>query len=56
MCVDVQATATVTHPSQSHSSVFVPDDLPKIVVRTLNEESSPVSMDFHPFQENVLLG
>ncbi|KAG2700213.1 hypothetical protein I3760_07G221600 [Carya illinoinensis] len=50
-----KATSTDTHPCQSHSSVFVPDDLPKIVVRTLDEESSPASMDFHPFQENVLL-
>lgn len=31
-------------------------DLPKTVARILNEESSPMSMDFHPVQQNVLLG
>lgn len=54
MCV--QATSTVTYPGQSQISVFIPDDLPKTVARTLNEESTPMSMDFHPVQHTVLLG
>lgn len=33
-----------------------PDDLPKNVVRTLNQGSSPMSMDFHPVQQTLLLG
>ncbi|KAM7254034.1 hypothetical protein ACFE04_031716 [Oxalis oulophora] len=32
-----------------------PDDLPKTVARTLNQGSSPMSMDFHPFQQTLLL-
>jgi hypothetical protein len=54
--VYVQATSTVTNPGQSHSSVSIPNDLPKTVARTLNEETSPMSMDFHPVQQTVLLG
>ncbi|GMY29240.1 protein TOPLESS-like [Fagus crenata] len=50
-----EATSTVTYPGQSQISVFIPDDLPKTVARTLNEESTPMSMDFHPVQHTVLL-
>ncbi|KAJ8755155.1 hypothetical protein K2173_018953 [Erythroxylum novogranatense] len=32
-----------------------PDDLPKTLVRTLNQGSSPTSMDFHPVQQTLLL-
>ncbi|XP_062163382.1 protein TOPLESS-like isoform X3 [Alnus glutinosa] len=49
------ATSTVTSPGQSHCSVSIPNDLPKTVTRTLNEETSPMSMDFHPVQQTVLL-
>ncbi|MED6123342.1 RNA polymerase II associated Paf1 complex subunit Tpr1 [Stylosanthes scabra] len=39
-----------------HSQAFAaPDDLPKTVVRTLNQVSSPMSMDFHPVQQSLLL-
>eukprot|EP00262_Sarcandra_glabra_P008600 TRINITY_DN2218_c0_g1_i2.p1 TRINITY_DN2218_c0_g1~~TRINITY_DN2218_c0_g1_i2.p1 ORF type:complete len:1146 (+),score=237.13 TRINITY_DN2218_c0_g1_i2:86-3439(+) len=47
---------SVTYPSQNHSqSLYAPDDLPKTVVRTLNQGSSPMSMDFHPVQQTILL-
>jgi hypothetical protein len=40
-----------------HGQTFnAPDDLPKAVVRTLNQGSSPMSMDFHPVQQTILLG
>nr|XP_034899874.1 topless-related protein 1 isoform X1 [Populus alba]XP_034899875.1 topless-related protein 1 isoform X1 [Populus alba]XP_034899876.1 topless-related protein 1 isoform X1 [Populus alba] len=39
-----------------HGQTFnAPDDLPKAVVRTLNQGSSPMSMDFHPVQQTILL-
>ncbi|WOH05518.1 hypothetical protein DCAR_0624935 [Daucus carota subsp. sativus] len=39
-----------------HSQAFsAPDDLPKNVARTLNQGSSPMSMDFHPVQQTLLL-
>ncbi|KAJ6715392.1 TRANSCRIPTION FACTOR WD40-LIKE FAMILY-RELATED [Salix viminalis] len=39
-----------------HGQTFnAPDDLPKAVVRTLNQGSSPTSMDFHPIQLTLLL-
>ncbi|KAG1363980.1 protein TPR3 [Cocos nucifera] len=41
---------------QNHSqSMYPPDDLPKTVARTLNQGSTPMSMDFHPTQQTVLL-
>ncbi|XP_076909270.1 protein TOPLESS-RELATED PROTEIN 2-like [Bidens hawaiensis] len=40
-----------THPP----NVYSPDDLPKTVVRTLNQGSNVVSMDFHPQQQTILL-
>ncbi|XP_077222242.1 protein TPR3-like [Tasmannia lanceolata] len=46
----------VTYPGQNHyPSLYVPDDLPKTVARSLNQGSSPTSMDFHPVQQTVLL-
>ena len=40
-----------------HSQALnAPDDLPKTVARTLNPGSSPMSMDFHPIQQTLLLG
>ncbi|MFS7913729.1 putative transcription factor WD40-like family [Helianthus anomalus] len=39
-----------------HTQAFnAPDDLPKTVARTLNHGSSPLSMDFHPVQQTLLL-
>lgn len=47
----------VTFPGHGHSQTFnAPDDLPKTVARTLNQGSSPMSMDFHPKQQTLLLG
>lgn len=47
----------VSFPGHGHSQAFsVPDDLPKTVVRTLNQGSNPMSMDFHPVQITLLLG
>ncbi|XP_074326432.1 protein TOPLESS-RELATED PROTEIN 2-like isoform X1 [Apium graveolens] len=40
-----------THPLNMYS----PDDLPKTVVRILNQGSNVMSMDFHPQQQTVLL-
>ncbi|KAI5586671.1 hypothetical protein POPTR_006G258100v4 [Populus trichocarpa] len=42
-----------SHPDQS--SIDISDDLPKNVLRILNEGSSPTSMDFHPEHQTVLL-
>ncbi|KAL9463060.1 hypothetical protein AB3S75_000964 [Citrus x aurantiifolia] len=45
-----------TGHSHSHSQAFsAPEDLPKTVTRTLNQGSSPMSMDFHPVQQTLLL-
>lgn len=40
------------HPSSMYSS----EDLPKTAVRTLNQGSCVMSMDFHPMQQTILLG
>ncbi|TXG69424.1 hypothetical protein EZV62_004359 [Acer yangbiense] len=46
----------VTFPGHSHSQAFnASEDLPKTVIRTLNQGSSPMSMDFHPVQQTLLL-
>ncbi|KAL0441665.1 UNVERIFIED_CONTAM: protein TOPLESS [Sesamum radiatum] len=46
----------VSFPGHAHSQTFsAPDDLPKAVARTLNQGSSPMSMDFHPIQQTLLL-
>ncbi|KAJ8755367.1 hypothetical protein K2173_019165 [Erythroxylum novogranatense] len=46
----------VSFPGYGHSQAFnATDDLPKTLVRTLNQGSSPMSMDFHPVQQTLLL-
>ncbi|KAG9150918.1 hypothetical protein Leryth_003045 [Lithospermum erythrorhizon] len=40
--------------SQGHTAT-ASEDLPKTVSRTLNQGSSPMSMDFHPVQQTILL-
>ncbi|KAA8541952.1 hypothetical protein F0562_023104 [Nyssa sinensis] len=46
----------VSFPGHAHSQAFnAPDDLPKTVARTLNQGSAPMSMDFHPLQQTLLL-
>ncbi|KAH9667176.1 protein TOPLESS [Citrus sinensis] len=46
----------VSFTGHSHSQAFsAPEDLPKTVTRTLNQGSSPMSMDFHPVQQTLLL-
>lgn len=46
-----------TFPGHGHGQSFnAPDDLPKTVTRTLTQGSSPMSMDFHPVQQSLLLG
>jgi hypothetical protein len=39
---------------QSHS--YPQDDFHKAVARTLSQGSAPMSMDFHPVQQTLLLG
>ena len=47
----------VSFAGHGHAQAFnAPDDLPKNVMRTLNQGSSPMSMDFHPVQQTLLLG
>ena len=49
----------MSFPGQAHghSPAFkAPDDLPKTVARTLTQGSSPMSMDFHPIKQTLLLG
>ncbi|KAH7416085.1 hypothetical protein KP509_14G074400 [Ceratopteris richardii] len=43
--------ATTNHTS----TVYSPDDLPKIVARVFNQGSCVMSMDFHPIQQTILL-
>ncbi|MFS7928068.1 putative transcription factor WD40-like family [Helianthus anomalus] len=46
----------VSFSGSSHPpNVYSPDDLPKTVVRTLNQGSNVISMDFHPQQQTLLL-
>ncbi|XP_078443157.1 protein TPR3-like isoform X2 [Wolffia australiana] len=46
----------VTYPVQNHNqAIFSTDDLPKSLVRTLSQGSSPTSMDFHPIHQTILL-
>ncbi|XAR50515.1 hypothetical protein NMG60_11004859 [Bertholletia excelsa] len=46
----------VSFPGHGHNQAYnAPDDLPKTVARTLNQGSSPTSMDFHPVQQTLLL-
>ncbi|XP_057454641.1 protein TOPLESS-like isoform X2 [Lotus japonicus] len=47
---------SATFPSHGHGQAFnAPDDLPKTVLRTLNQGSSTMSMDFHPVRQTLLL-
>lgn len=47
----------VSFMGHGHNQAFnAPDDLPKTLVRTLNQGSSPMSMDFHPQKQTLLLG
>ncbi|KAL6288062.1 hypothetical protein ACE6H2_012452 [Prunus campanulata] len=51
-----EVKSTVTDPGQSHmSAVAIPNGLPTTVALTLNEGSSPMSMDFHPTWQTLLL-
>ena len=48
---------SASFPGHGHGQAFnAPDDLPKTVMRNLNQGSSPMSMDFHPVQQTILLG
>ena len=48
---------SATFPGHGHGQAFnAPDDLPKTAMRSLNQGSSPMSMDFHPVQQTLLLG
>ncbi|KAJ6673965.1 PROTEIN putative-RELATED [Salix viminalis] len=49
----MQEISDASLPHQS--SVNISDDLPKNVLRILNEGSSPTSMEFHPEKQTVLL-
>ncbi|KAJ1396726.1 WD40/YVTN repeat-like-containing domain superfamily [Sesbania bispinosa] len=49
-------SATFSGHGHGHGQAFnAPDDLPKTVLRTLNQGSTPMSMDFHPVQQTLLL-
>ncbi|XP_078178878.1 protein TOPLESS-RELATED PROTEIN 2 isoform X2 [Carex rostrata] len=41
--------------SHPQTSIYSQDDLPKNVVRTLNQGSNVMSLDFHPIQQTILL-
>ncbi|KAH9287846.1 hypothetical protein KI387_031963, partial [Taxus chinensis] len=46
----------VSYTGQNHPQVlYSQDDLPKTVVRSLNQGSCIMSMDFHPTQQTILL-
>ncbi|CAA7407500.1 unnamed protein product [Spirodela intermedia] len=46
----------VTYPAQNHNQVMhSSDDLPKALARTLSQGSNPMSMDFHPIQQTILV-
>ncbi|RYR09996.1 hypothetical protein Ahy_B05g078444 [Arachis hypogaea] len=47
---------SATFLGHGHGQAFnAPYDLPKTIMRTLNQDSSPMSMDFHPVQQTILL-
>ncbi|KAJ6846109.1 protein TPR3-like isoform X2 [Iris pallida] len=46
---------SVTFPQNHNQAIYSPDDLTKTVARTLNQGSTPMSMDFHPIQQTILL-
>ncbi|KAK9067845.1 hypothetical protein SSX86_011956 [Deinandra increscens subsp. villosa] len=46
----------VSFSGSSHPpNIYSPEDLPKTVVRTLNQGSNVMCMDFHPQQQTILL-
>lgn len=45
----------ISYPQNHGQPTFVPDELPKTVARTLNQGSTPMSMDFHPVLTTILL-
>ncbi|XP_020270487.1 protein TPR3-like isoform X1 [Asparagus officinalis] len=45
----------VTYSQNHNQAMHSPDDLPKHVARILNQGSTPMSMDFHPIQQTILL-
>ncbi|KAI7989379.1 Protein TOPLESS-RELATED PROTEIN 2 [Camellia lanceoleosa] len=45
----------VSFSGSTFPNIYSPDDLPKTVVRNLNQGSSVMSMDFHPQQQTFLL-
>ncbi|XP_074563164.1 protein TPR3-like [Curcuma longa] len=45
----------VSYPQIHNQATFSLEDLPKTVVRTLIQGSNPMSMDFHPVQQTILL-
>ncbi|KAM7256890.1 hypothetical protein ACFE04_012631 [Oxalis oulophora] len=53
--VNVMPVSFQSH-GHGHGPAFnAPDDLPKTAARTLNQGSSPMSMDFHPVKQTLLL-
>ncbi|KAE9588003.1 putative transcription factor WD40-like family [Lupinus albus] len=53
--VNVLSSTFQGHDHGHGHSFNASDDLPKTVMRTLNQGSSPMSMDFHPVQQTLLL-
>ncbi|KAG1363245.1 protein TPR3 [Cocos nucifera] len=45
----------VTYPQNHSQAMYTLDDLPKTVARMLSQGSTPMSMDFHPIQQTILL-
>ncbi|KAJ3677253.1 hypothetical protein LUZ60_002977 [Juncus effusus] len=49
------APGNYAQSSHGQQVLYTPDDIPKTVARTLAQGSSPMSMDFHPTQQTILL-
>ncbi|CAL9050611.1 unnamed protein product [Musa banksii] len=45
----------VSYPQSHNQATYTLEDLPKTVARTLSQGSNPMSMDFHPVQQTILL-
>ncbi|CAL9194584.1 protein TPR3-like [Musa acuminata AAA Group] len=45
----------VSYPQNHNQSTYTIEDLPKTVARMLSQGSNPMSMDFHPLQQTILL-
>ncbi|XP_077237884.1 protein TOPLESS-RELATED PROTEIN 2-like isoform X2 [Tasmannia lanceolata] len=55
-CIHTVQSDEVSFSGASHPpKIYSQDDLPKTVVRSLNQGSSVMSMDFHPQQQTILL-